>query len=86
VYPPPALVESAFVEVCAGKACGKAGSAEIHAAIANAAPGTWRCEQVRIARFPNPGTLFDHTRLTLFFCNHREKSAGVCAKPRAWCG
>jgi len=45
VYPPPALVESAFVEVCAGKACGKAGSAEIHAAIANAAPGTWRCEQ-----------------------------------------
>jgi serine/threonine protein kinase len=23
--------------------------------------------QVRVARFPNPGTLFTHTRLTLFF-------------------
>jgi hypothetical protein len=41
----PAVVESAFVEVCAGKACSKAGSGEIHQQITNAAPATWRCEQ-----------------------------------------
>jgi len=49
--PKPALsavvVESALVEVCAGKACAKKGSAEIHSAIAGAAPATWRCEQRR---------------------------------------
>ena len=28
--------------------------------------------QVRIGPFPNPGTLFAHTRLTLFFYNHRS--------------
>ena len=39
------FVESTFVEVCAGKACTKKGSAEIHAAILAAAPETWRCEQ-----------------------------------------
>jgi hypothetical protein len=31
----------------------------------------WRHE-VRIARFPNPGTLFAHTELTLFVHNHRR--------------
>jgi hypothetical protein len=41
------VVESALVEVCAGKACAKKGSAEIHSAIAGAAPATWRCEQRR---------------------------------------
>lgn len=44
---PKVVVESALVEVCAGKACSKAGSAEIHAAVAGAAPATWRCEQRR---------------------------------------
>ena len=44
---PAVVVESALVEVCAGKACSKKGSAEIHAAIAGAAPETWRCEQRR---------------------------------------
>lgn len=44
---PSVVVESALVEVCAGKACSKAGSAEIHAAVAGAAPATWRCEQRR---------------------------------------
>jgi hypothetical protein len=41
------VVESALVEVCAGKACAKKGSAEIHSAIAGAAPATWRCERRR---------------------------------------
>ena len=44
---PAVVVESALVEVCAGKACSKKGSAAIHAAIAGAAPETWRCEQRR---------------------------------------
>ena len=44
---PAVVVESALVEVCAGKACAKKGSAEIHSAIAGAAPETWRCEQRR---------------------------------------
>ena len=44
---PAVVVESALVEVCAGKACAKKGSAEIHSAIAGAAPATWRCEQRR---------------------------------------
>jgi hypothetical protein len=32
-----------------------------------------RCEEVRIGPFPNPGTLFAHTRLTLSFYTQRQK-------------
>ena len=44
--------------VCAGggvrgQACSKAGSAEIHAAVAGAAPATWRCEQRRVGAVPS---------------------------------
>ena len=38
---------------------------------------------VRIARFPNPGTLFAHTRLTLFAHNHRSFWAFFAATQ--WC-